>query len=87
MTAPTPEQMRALAGNDALMFIEVGEDIRATLRAAADQLEAVQALTLDQQTAVVRRLDAEFERLGGTTRHWVDYLHGSGYQIVKVADD
>lgn len=60
MTAPAPEQLRSLANNDALMFIEVGEDIRTALRTAADQLEAVQAWkrTWDLSTGAEVALDA-----------------------------
>jgi hypothetical protein len=55
MTAPTPEQMRALADERGVVVQHWGEtkrwatDAEAALRAAADQLEAVRGLlqTLD----------------------------------------
>lgn len=60
MTAPTPEQLRALAANEPLSG-ELGaylSDVRTALRAAADQLEAVQRL---------RKAYAAFTASGGSS--------------------
>lgn len=88
----TPEQMRWLAemdldDDDAPLGIRHWQEgAKAALHSAADQLDALQLLTLDQQTDAIRRIDREFGAVGGgTTRHWVDYLNCSGYQIVQVS--
>jgi hypothetical protein len=44
MTAPTPQQMRALADLSTSDYRLRMNEVRAALRAAADQLEAVRAL-------------------------------------------
>lgn len=86
MTAPTPEQMRELADaadnptRDNDWDNRVIADVMAALRAAADQLEAVQ----DRERLAAVIYDAQHSRNGA---RWLSTVDGTPNVVSYVAAD